>query len=101
MKFVFHPRTINSRGPGIWNNQILDFAGYEMEDRTALGDPANVDLTNAIVDLGLAPPQPRGRWDLLPLVTMAEGDKPAMMEIPAPLSNSVDTSDPQFPSVAS
>ena len=63
----------------IWNNQILDFVGYEMEDGTILGDPTNVDLTNAVVaviDLGWMPPQPRSRWDLLPVVTMAEGDKP-------------------------
>lgn len=98
--FVFPPRVIGSRGPMIWNNQILDFAGYEMEDGTILGDPANVDLTNAIIDLGWTPPQPRGRWNLLPLVTMAEGDKPAMMEIPAPLSKLVDIIHPQFPSVA-
>ena len=65
--FVFPPRTIDSRGPMIWNNQILDFAGYEMEDGTILGDPANVDLTNAVIDLGWTPPQPRGRWDLLHL----------------------------------
>ena len=98
--FVFPPRTIDSRGPMVWNNQVLDFAGYEMEDGSILGDSANVDLTNAIIDLGWAPPEPRGRWDLLPLVTMAEGDKPAMMEIPAPLSNLVNISHPQFPSIA-
>ena len=98
--FVFPPRSLNSRGPMIWNNQILDFAGYKMDDGTVLGDPANVDLTTAIIELGWTPPQPRGRWDLLPLVTMAEGDKPAMMEIPAPLSNLVNISHPQFPSFA-
>ena len=47
--FVFPPRTINSRGPMIWNSQILDFAGYNMDDGTVLGDPSNVDLTTAIM----------------------------------------------------
>ena len=98
--FVFPPRTVNGRGPMIWNNQILDFAGYKMDDGTILGDPSNVHLTTAIMELGWTPPQTRGRWDLLPLVTMAEGDKPAMMEIPAPLSNLVNISHPQFPSFA-
>ena len=98
--FVFPPRTVNGRGPMIWNNQILDFAGYKMDDGTILGDPSNVDLTTAIMELGWTPPQTRGRWDLLPLVTMAEGDKPAMMEIPAPLSNLVNISHPHFPSFA-
>ena len=96
--FVFPSRTINSRGPMIWNNQILDFAGYKMDDGTVLGVPSNVDLTTAIMELGWIPPQTRGRWDLLPLVTMAEGDKPAMMEIPAPLSNLVNINHPRFPS---
>ena len=49
--FVFPPRTINSRGPMIWNNQFLDFAGYNMDDGTVLGDPSNVDLTTAIMEL--------------------------------------------------
>ncbi|KAK0509489.1 hypothetical protein JMJ35_007883 [Cladonia borealis] len=87
-------------GPMIWDNQILDFAGYKMDDGTVLGDLANVDLTTAIMELGWTPPQTRGPQDLLPLVTMAEGDKPAMMEIPAPLSNLVNISHPQFPSFA-
>ena len=98
--FVFPPRTVSSRGPMIWNTQILDFAGYKMDDGTVLGDPSNVDLTAAIMELGWKPLQARGRWDLLPLVTMAEGDKPAMMEIPAPLSNLVNINHPQFPSFA-
>jgi nitric oxide synthase oxygenase domain/subunit/sulfite reductase alpha subunit-like flavoprotein len=84
----------------VWNNQIMDFAGYQMEDGTVLGDPANVELTQSIMELGWIPPQIRGRWDLLPLVTMAEGDKPAMMEIPAPLSTLVDIHHPQYPSFA-
>ena len=98
--FVFPPRTVDSRDPMIWNNQILDFAGYDMDDGTVLGDPSNDDLTTAIMEIGWTPPQTRGRWDLLPLVTMAEGDKPAMMEIPAPLSNLVNISHPRFRSFA-
>ena len=80
----------------IWNNQILDFAGYKMDDGIVLGDASNVDLTTAIMELGWTPPQARDRWNLLPLVTMAEGDKSAMMEIPAPLSNLVNISHPRF-----
>lgn len=95
--FVFPPRTVDSRGPMIWNHQILEFAGYEMDDGIILGDPANVGLTKAILELGWTPPQPRGRWDLLPLVTMAEGDTPAMMEIPAPLSTLVHIRHPRYP----
>ena len=95
--FVFPPRVNNSRGPMIMNEQVWDFAGYEREDGTVIGDPANIGLTGAFIELGWKPPQPRGRWDLLPLVTMAEGDKPAIVEIPAPLSQLIPISHPQHP----
>lgn len=55
---------------------------YKNEDGTIIGDPANVDLTKAIIDLGWQPPSIRTQCDLLPLVTMAEGDKPVLTELP-------------------
>ncbi|KAL9627896.1 MAG: hypothetical protein Q9164_007456, partial [Protoblastenia rupestris] len=96
--FVFPPRTNNSKGPMIWNHQLLDFAGYQLEDGTILGDPSNVELTKAIIDIGWTPPCPkrRSRWDLLPLVTMAEGDEPAMIDIPAPLSTLIPIRHPRY-----
>ncbi|KAK1532085.1 nitric oxide synthase [Colletotrichum costaricense] len=80
--FVFPPRDIDSRGPMIWNSQLLSFAGYQQSNGTILGDPANVELTNAIIELGWTPPRFRSQWDLLPLVTMAEGEEPVITELP-------------------
>ncbi|KAH9905392.1 nitric oxide synthase [Xylariomycetidae sp. FL2044] len=80
--FVFPPRNPSERGPMIWNGQLLSFAGYVQEDGAILGDPVNVELTKAIIELGWRPPAIRTRWDLLPLVTMAEGDEPIITEIP-------------------
>ncbi|KAK2031523.1 nitric oxide synthase [Colletotrichum zoysiae] len=80
--FVFPPRDINSRGPMIWNSQLLSFAGYEQSNGEILGDPANIELTNAIIELGWIPPRFRSQWDLLPLVTMAEGEEPVITELP-------------------
>ncbi|KAL0935841.1 nitric oxide synthase [Colletotrichum truncatum] len=80
--FVFPPRDVNSRGPMIWNSQLLSFAGYQQPNGEIMGDPANVELTNAIIELGWTPPQLRSQWDLLPLVTMAEGEDPVITELP-------------------
>ncbi|KAF2764150.1 hypothetical protein EJ03DRAFT_346424 [Teratosphaeria nubilosa] len=66
----------------VWNGQLLSFAGYPQEDGSVLGDPANVKLTQAIIELGWQPPELWTRWDLLPIVTMAEGDEPSIIEIP-------------------
>ncbi|KAL8716208.1 MAG: hypothetical protein Q9220_000113 [cf. Caloplaca sp. 1 TL-2023] len=94
--FVFPPRNINSRGPMIWNHQFLEFAGYEIEDGSILGDPASVSLTKSIIELGWQPPSPKGRWDLLPLVVMADNDAPAMIEIPPDLSILVNIRHPKY-----
>ncbi|QDS69801.1 hypothetical protein FKW77_010440 [Venturia effusa] len=83
--FMFPHRRIGMTGPQIWNQNILAFAGYVETDGTVLGDPANVKLTTDIIELGWVPPQFRTRWDLLPLVTMAEGDEPFITEIPPSL----------------
>jgi nitric oxide synthase oxygenase domain/subunit len=48
---------------------------------TVLGDSQNVALTEAIIELGWTPPVIRIQWDLLPIVTMAEGEAPVITEI--------------------
>ena len=53
--FVFPPRNVNARGPMIWNHQVLQFAGYEIDGGTVLGDPMSVEITNAMMDLGWQP----------------------------------------------
>ncbi|KAL9009609.1 MAG: hypothetical protein Q9173_005373, partial [Seirophora scorigena] len=94
--FVFPPRKIDSRGPMIWNHQLLEFAGYELEDGFVLGDPMSTALTKAIIELGWEPPSPRGKWDLLPLVVMADNDVPVMVEIPPPLCDLVHIQHPRY-----
>ena len=94
--FVFPPRDINSRGPMIWNHQILQFAGYEMDDGSICGDPASVGLTKSIIALGWNPPEPRGRFDILPMVTMADHDKPYLTDIPADLCKLIKIRHPEY-----
>ncbi|OCK79887.1 hypothetical protein K432DRAFT_454237, partial [Lepidopterella palustris CBS 459.81] len=94
--FVFPPRAIDERGPMIWNSQVLSFAGYEIEDDSILGDPMNAQLTKDIIELGWKPPETKSRWDLLPLVTMAFGDAPAVVELPPNLRQLVDIRHPRY-----
>jgi nitric oxide synthase oxygenase domain/subunit len=94
--FVFPPRQPNKRGPMIWNNQILAFAGYRQKDGSVLGDPSNSELTDRIIELGWTPPINKSRWDILPLVTMAEGDAPYLMELPMELKRTVQITHPRY-----
>ncbi|KAK8848432.1 nitric oxide synthase [Apiospora arundinis] len=79
--FVFPPRRPNERGPMVWNSNLLAFAGYDQGDGCILGDPQNVSITNAIIELGWKPPTIRTQWDLLPIVTMAQGDEPVITKL--------------------
>lgn len=94
--FVFPPRTANSTGPMVLNHQVLAFAGYEAVDGSILGDPASVQLTKEIINLGWVPPERRSRWDLLPIVTMAEGDLPVIAELPLDLCKLVEIRHPRY-----
>ncbi len=59
--FVFPPRKVNTRGPMIWNHQVLQFAGYETDDGTVLGDPSKYLRTIfVLLNLILSPISERG-----------------------------------------
>ena len=42
---VFRQRTAGRRDPRVWNNLMCQYAGYEMEDGSIVGDPAAVGIT--------------------------------------------------------
>ncbi|KAI4251801.1 MAG: hypothetical protein LQ352_004647, partial [Teloschistes flavicans] len=67
------------------------------EDGSVLGDPASVELTKAIIGLGWKPPNSRSRWDLLPLVVMADNDVPVMIDIPPDLGRQIHIQHPRYP----
>ena len=50
------------------------------------------------MELGWNPPELKTRWDLLPLVTMAEGDLPVFTEIPREIRELVPIMHPRYDS---
>eukprot|EP01116_Phalansterium_solitarium_P021474 TRINITY_DN6686_c0_g1_i3.p1 TRINITY_DN6686_c0_g1~~TRINITY_DN6686_c0_g1_i3.p1 ORF type:complete len:1576 (-),score=643.68 TRINITY_DN6686_c0_g1_i3:181-4908(-) len=80
---VFRPRKPHELwGPRFWSTQFVSFAGYKQPDGSVLGDPARAELTEAIIELGWTPPEPRTEWDTLPLVFELPNDKPRQFVIP-------------------
>lgn len=75
---VFRPKLPKERwGPRFWNSQLYRYAAYKMPDGSVLGDPANLALTNAILQkMGWQPPEPRSAYDILPLVIELPGQEP-------------------------
>ncbi|GAA4904137.1 nitric-oxide synthase [Actinomycetospora succinea] len=83
---VFAPDGPSGRGPRIWNEQLIRYAGYRAGGR-ALGDPRTAGFTDTARTLGWMPPSPMGRFDVLPLVVSGGGEHvvegPQVHEIPA------------------
>ncbi|MCC5659767.1 nitric oxide synthase oxygenase [Nostoc sp. XA010] len=76
---VFRPKQPKERwGHRIWNSQLYRYAAYQQPDGSTLGDPANLELTNAIIKFGWQPPELRTAYDILPLVIEAANQQPKM-----------------------
>ncbi|KAG5192610.1 nitric oxide synthase [Tribonema minus] len=97
---VFRPlRPLERLGPRFWNVQLIRFACYELPDGTTMGDRANRELTKALISFGWQPPEPRGEFDVLPIVIETPGQGARMYHIPPEYVRTVVIEHPEFPEV--
>jgi sulfite reductase alpha subunit-like flavoprotein/nitric oxide synthase oxygenase domain/subunit len=97
---VFGARRPHERwGPRFWNQQLVRYACWEQDDGTRLGDPANLALTRAIVELGWEPPAERTAFDLLPLVIQVPGRAPRIYPVPSEAVLEVAIKHPTIPGI--
>lgn len=111
--FMFPPRSVDGLGPVFWSPQLLTFAAvscicsliwlaynwnakYTLPNGEILGDPSNVQITEDIMELGWIPSEPKSRWDILPIVAMAEGDEPAWAVLPLELTELITIRHPGY-----
>jgi len=45
---IFPQRTDGKHDYRVWNQQLINYAGYKNPDGTILGDPANVEFTEVL-----------------------------------------------------
>jgi nitric-oxide synthase len=93
---VFAPTTPERPGPRIWNEQLIRYAGYRRPDGTVVGDPRYADFTSAVRELGW-PAGPGTRFDVLPLVVQAPGERPQLFDLPWDAVLEVPLSHPRYP----
>ncbi|MBW4513162.1 MAG: nitric oxide synthase oxygenase [Scytonematopsis contorta HA4267-MV1] len=95
---AFRPKQPKERwGPRIWNPQLIRYAAYEQPNGSILGDPANLEVTKAIIKFGWKPPEPRTPYDILPLVIEVPGMEPKMYEFPKEEILEVEIEHPTIP----
>lgn len=86
-------------GPRLWNAQYLRYAAYRLEDGSILGDPDNLHFTEKLQEIGWVPPEPKGEFDLLPLVIDVPEEEPRMYELPRELVDEVEIHHPTIPEI--
>ena len=77
------------RGPRVWNDQLLGWAGYKRPDGTILGDPRKAAFTEMIEKRfgWKGPANGRTQFDILPLVVQIDPDEPPeLFPMPASLA---------------
>ncbi|XP_062240772.1 nitric oxide synthase, brain [Platichthys flesus] len=91
---IFPPRTDSKHDFRVWNSQLIRYAGYKQPDGLIVGDPANVEFTEIVTQLGWK--APKGRFDVLPLLLQASGNDPELFEIPEDLVLEVPITHPKY-----
>lgn len=80
--------------------QITRYAGYLVEDGTRIGDRQNIEATRAAIGRGWIPPEPRGAFDLLPMVIREPKGGRLLYEIPRDVVREIPIAHPKIPAIA-
>ncbi|GAB6027737.1 Nitric oxide synthase, brain [Chamberlinius hualienensis] len=81
----------------IWNSKLISYAGYQQEDGSVVGDPAQLKLTQICESIGWISPSNRaGSFDVLPLLISAPEEDPKYFNIPNELVLQIDITHPQY-----
>ena len=83
------------RAPRIWNSQLIRYAGWRQPDGTVLGDPAQVEFTQVLHELGWRPEQ-RTAFTVLPVVIQVGHARSRLFDLPSDAVLEVPISHPEF-----
>ncbi|GAA3420110.1 nitric oxide synthase oxygenase [Streptosporangium vulgare] len=93
---VFPQDRPGTPGPRIWNEQLIRYAGYAMEDGSVVGDPRYTGFTAMLRELGW-PGGPGSPFDVLPLAVSTGEGPPLLSTIPGDAVLEVALSHPAHP----
>lgn len=91
---VFAPVEDTTLPAYIESNQITEYAGYNLDDGSVLGDRQNVETTRIVQSLGWQPPEPKGRFDTLPVIVRDRNERRALFSVPKSSYREIDIRHP-------
>eukprot|EP00928_Gymnodinium_smaydae_P097353 TRINITY_DN8808_c0_g3_i1.p1 TRINITY_DN8808_c0_g3~~TRINITY_DN8808_c0_g3_i1.p1 ORF type:complete len:1428 (-),score=224.99 TRINITY_DN8808_c0_g3_i1:169-4452(-) len=95
---IFAPRKGSEKwGMRFWNSQFCRYAGYKQKDGSVLGDPANVEFTEMVMEkFKWKPPAKRTAFDPLPQVVQLPGQAPVMRQFDRALFCEIPLTHPKY-----
>ncbi|XP_038059438.1 nitric oxide synthase, brain-like isoform X2 [Patiria miniata] len=93
---IFPHRSDGQHDFRVWNPQLVSYGGYKQPDGSIIGDPANVEFTEVVMEKLGWRPEKQGRFDVLPLVLQANGEEPELFNIPPGLVLEVQLQHPKY-----
>lgn len=93
---IFRQRTEPGHDFRVWNGQLINYAGYRVDEQTWIGDRANIEFTEICIKLGWKPKYTD--FDLLPLVLQANGQDPECFDLPPDLAMELSIVHPKYAS---
>jgi nitric-oxide synthase len=94
---IFAPDRPERPGPRILNDQLIRYAGHRTANGGIRGDGGRAALTDRAIALGWKPPEPLGRFDVLPLlISSGGGEPPQLYDLPPDAVLEVPLSHPEF-----
>jgi nitric-oxide synthase len=97
---VFAPVRPNALPAYVESQQITQYAGYVQADGSILGDRQNVEATRIAISLGFQPPEPKGRFDRLPILIRDRSDRRSLGEVPKSAIREVPIVHPEHSGIA-
>jgi nitric-oxide synthase len=93
---IFAPDRPGAPGPRIHNDQLIRYAGHRTPGGAIRGDAGQAAFTDLVVGLGWRPPEPLGRFDILPLMISAKGAESELFAVPRDAALEVPLSHPDL-----
>ncbi len=93
---IFAPDRPDAPGPRILNDQLIRYAGHRTASGGIRGDAGQVAFTDRAIALGWQPPDPPGRFDVLPLLIASGAGEPELHDLPSDAVLEVPLSHPEL-----
>ena len=91
---VFRQRHEPGRDFRVWNGQLINYAGFRIDENKVVGDRNQIEFTQVCMKLGWKPKFKE--FEVLPLVLQANGEYPELFEFPLDIVMEVPLVHPKF-----